>query len=97
MLDFNLVRIFEDDHELCCNFEYKNLQFSLWWSTVKYVAAFQYTDSPTAQEILAKIAEVLDTMIERGAPSEVVLGLTDLDDDNDYRHTDYGYLDYGWM
>jgi hypothetical protein len=90
MLDFKLVRIFEDDHELCCIFEYKNQRFSLWWSTVKYVAAFQYTDSPTAQEILTKIAEVLDTMIERGPE-------LDADDENDYRHTDYGYLDYGWM
>jgi hypothetical protein len=89
MKKFQLVNVFEDDHESCCNFTYDGKKFSLWWAAVEAIAAFEYDDSARAQAILKPISEVLDKMIESGEKQK---GTTD----EDYRHTEWGFLDYGW-
>ena len=87
MKKFQLVNVFEDDHENCCNFTYNEKKFSLWWAAVEAIAAFEYDDSPRAQAILKPISEVLDRMIKEGE-AEV--------EDTEYRHTNWGFIDFGW-
>lgn len=89
MKKFQLVNVFEDDHESCCNLTYDGKKFSLWWAAVEAIAAFEYDDSARAQAILKPISKVLDKMIESGEKQK---GTTD----EDYRHTEWGFLDYGW-
>lgn len=89
MKKFQLINVFEDDHESCCNFTYMGKKFSLWWASLEAIAAFEYDDSARAQAILNPISEVLDKMIESG---EELQGASD----GDYRHTDWGFIDYGW-
>ena len=86
---FQLVSVFEDDHENCCNFTYKGQKFSLWWAAIEAIAAFEYDDSPRAQAILQPISKVLDIMLAAGKASQ---GETD----EDFRHTDWGFFDYGF-
>ena len=64
---FDLINVFEDDREPCCNFTYKGKQFSLWWTNVKLLYAMEYTDSPSAQELLAPLALALNEITETGA------------------------------
>ena len=90
---FQLISVFEDDHESCCNFTYNEKKFSLWWAAIEAIAAFEYDDSARAQAILKPISEVLDKMIEEG---ERPKGTSGGDADEDYRHTDWGFIDYGW-
>ena len=89
MKKFQLVSVFEDDHESCCNFTYNGKKFSLWWAAIEAIAAFEYDDSPRAQAILQPISKVLDLMLAAGESSQ---GKTD----EDFRHTDWGFFDYGW-
>ena len=89
MKKFQLVSVFEDDHENCCNFTYKGKKFSLWWAAIEAIAAFEYDDSSRAQAILQPISKVLDLMLAAGESSQ---GETD----EDYRHTEWGFFDYGW-
>jgi len=86
---FKLVNVFQDDHESCCNFTYNEKKFSLWWAAVEAIAAFEYDDSPRAQAILKPISVVLDMMIANEGDSLCK-------DDDDYRHTDWGFIDFGW-
>ena len=89
MKKFQLVNVFEDDHESCCNLTYDGKKFSLWWAAVEAIAAFEYDDSARAQAILKPISEVLEMMIaNEGDP--LCKG------DEDYRHTNWGFFDYGW-
>jgi len=85
---FKLVNVFQDDHESCCNFTYNEKKFSLWWAAVEAIAAFEYDDSPRAQAILKPISVVLDMMIANEGDS--------LCKDYDYRHTNWGFIDFGW-
>jgi hypothetical protein len=89
MKKFQLVNVFEDDHESCCNFTYDGRKFSLWWAAVAAIAAFEYDDSARAQAILKPISEVLEMMIANEND-------TFCKEDTDYRHTDWGFFDYGW-
>ena len=89
MKKFQLVNVFEDDHESCCNFTYNEKKFSLWWAAIEAIAAFEYDDSARAQAILKPISEVLEMMIANEND-------TFCKDDTDYRHTDWGFFDYGW-
>jgi len=86
---FQLISVFEDDHESCCNFTYGGEKFSLWWASIEAIAAFEYDDSLRAQAILQPISKVLDIMIADGKARQ---GETD----GDYRHTDWGFFDYGF-
>ena len=83
---FNLKEIFEDDGEVCCNFTYNKKKFSLWWASLQAVGAFAYEDSVKAQAILQPLSKVLDQMISSKGQEE----------DDDYRHTKWGFLDYGF-
>lgn len=93
MKKFQLVNVFEDDHESCCNLTYDGKKFSLWWAAVEAIAAFEYDDSARAQAILKPISEVLDKMIESG---EKPKGTTGCESYEEYRHTNWGFFDYGW-
>jgi hypothetical protein len=85
---FEHVNTFRDDHEMCVNFLYKDKEFSLWWTSDKIAGAFLYKNDPTAVTILEGMAQVLDVMMTKTN--------TEYDDDgDDYRHTDWGFLDYG--
>ena len=86
---FQLVSVFEDDHESCCNFTYNEKKFSLWWAAIEAIAAFEYDDSARAQTILNPISGILDTMIKEG---EKPKGTSS----DEYRHTQWGFIDYGW-
>jgi len=86
---FTLSNIFEDDREICCNFTYKGEKFSLWWGDPKAIASFEYENSDRAQTILKPISEVLDMM---NANQQDPL----CENDVDYRHTKWGFVDFGW-
>jgi hypothetical protein len=86
--NFNLKGIFEDDGEICCNFTYKGKKFSLWWSSLQAVGAFAYEDSVKAQAILQPLSKLLDKMILENKGRD--------EDEDDYRHTKWGFLDYGF-
>lgn len=83
---FQLDGIFEDDHELCCNFLYKDQKFSLWWSSLEIIGAFEYPDSPKACVKLKGLSDLLDRMIADPKGME----------DSDDRHSNWGYVDFGW-
>lgn len=85
---FTLSNIFEDDHEICCNFTYKGEKFSLWWGSVKAIAAFEYEDSIRAQPILESISKVVDKMVSTGKEYSLP--------EEEYRHTEWGFVDFGW-
>jgi hypothetical protein len=89
MKKFQLVSVFEDDHENCCNFTYDGKKFSLWWTNTEAIGAFEYDDSPRAQAVLKPISEVLEMMIEAGKKTKDTT-------EKDYRHTNWGFFDYGW-
>jgi hypothetical protein len=82
---FRLQDIFEDDHEMCCVFMYKNHKFTLWWSTLEVIGAFEYPDSPKAQHTLEGLSDLLDRII--ADPEEM--------QDSDERHSKWGYIVYG--
>ena len=80
--DFVYEGEFEDDHETCCAFTYKGIEFSLWWCGEE-VATMMSNKDP---ELLYDLVEKLDRMIERGKD----------ENDEDNVHTDWGTLFWGW-
>lgn len=88
---FTLINIFEDDHEPCINFTYRDKNFGLWWTNALAIGAFEYSDSSKAVAVLEALAEVLDVMID--APHLIEMH-KESDDDSDIRFTPYGFLDY---
>ena len=73
---------FEDDHETCCAFTYKGIEFSLWWCGEE-VATMMSNKDP---ELLYDLVEKLDRMIKRGKSKTRL----------DYVPTDWGTLFWGW-
>ena len=86
---FNLVHIFQDDHDPCINFTYRDKNFGLWWTNASVIGAFEYRECSKAVAILDALAEVLDVMID--TPSVIE---DHKESDNDIRYTKYGFLDY---
>ena len=80
--DFVYEGEFEDDHETCCAFTYKGIEFSLWWCGEE-VATMMSNKDP---ELLYDLVEKLDRMIKRGKSK------TRLDN----VPTDWGTLFWGW-
>ena len=87
---FKYLDTFEDDHMICVNFNYKQLPFSLWWTSLEGAGAFVYKDtSIIAQQILEKFAKVLEEMLLVPENSR------DQDEERDNQYTEQGFLDYG--
>jgi len=89
MKKFQLISVFEDDHESCCNFTYGGKKFSLWWASIEAIGAFEYDDSARAQAILKPISEVIEKMLVTGKKKYNP-------GDEDYRHTKWGFIDFDW-
>ena len=85
---FKHVNTFRDDHEMCVNFLYNNKEYSLWWTSEKIAGAFLYKNDPDAVTVLEGVASVLDVMATTPQAAYD-------DEKDDYRHTDWGFLDYG--
>jgi hypothetical protein len=80
--DFVYEGEFEDDHETCCAFTYKGLEFSLWWCGEE-VATMMSNKDP---ELLYDLGENLNRMIEKSKDENDVMEV----------RTDWGTLFWGW-
>lgn len=78
-----LSHTFEDDHQICCAFEYQGQKVSLWWTSVEIAGAFHYNDD-RAHATVAAITEKFDELIANP------------DMDEEERYTSYGFMEFGW-